>query len=70
MTHEFQVGELVLKRVIQRTKKRNVRKLGPNWEGSYIVLARGGNGSYTLVDQDMKTLERKWNSFHLKRCYV
>ena len=43
--HEFQGGDLVLKRVIQSTKEKNARKFGPNWEGPYIVVARGGNGS-------------------------
>jgi len=42
---EFQVGEIVIKRVIQSTKERNTGKLGPNWEGLYIVIAIGGNGS-------------------------
>jgi len=42
---EFQVGDLVLKRVIQSTKEKNTGKLGPNWEGPYSVMARGGNGS-------------------------
>jgi len=56
---EFQVGDLVLSRVIQRTKERNAGKLGPNWEGPYIVLARGGNDSYTLVDQARKTFGKK-----------
>jgi len=45
-----QVGDLILKWVIHRTKERNVGKLGPNWEGPYIVVAKGGNGSYTLAD--------------------
>ena len=26
-------------------------KLRPNWEGSYIIVARGGKGSYILADQ-------------------
>jgi len=56
---EFQVGDLVLKRVIQSTKERNVRKLGPNWKDPYIVVARGGNNSYTLADQDAKALEKQ-----------
>jgi len=47
-----------------------LRKLGPNWEGPYFVMARGGNGSYTLADQDGRTLGKQWNYFHLKRYYV
>ena len=63
---EFQVGDLVLKRVIQSTKERSAGKLRSNWEGPCIVVARGGNGLYTLADQDGKALEKQWNSFHLK----
>ena len=37
---KFQVGDLVLKLVIQSTKERNEGKLGPNWEGPYFVMAR------------------------------
>ena len=48
--YKFQFGDLVLKRVIQSTKEKNVRKLEPNWEGPYTVVARGDNGSYTLAD--------------------
>jgi len=47
---EFQVGYLVLKRVIQSTKEKNAGKLEPNWEGPYTVVVRGGYGSYNLVD--------------------
>jgi len=39
--------------------ERNMEKLGPNWEDPYIVSARGDNGSYTLADQDEKTLEKQ-----------
>ena len=37
--HKFQIGDLVLRRVIQSTKERNVRKLEPSWEGPYFVTA-------------------------------
>ena len=67
---EFQVGDLVLKRVIQSTKERNSGKLGQNWEGLYFIMARGGNGSYALADQDGRTLGKQWNFFHLKRYYT
>ena len=57
-TREFQVGNLVLKRVIQSTQEKNVGKFGPNWEGPYTVVAKGGKGSYTLVDQDRRMLNK------------
>jgi len=49
---------------------KDQEKLGPNWEGPYIVIAREGKGSYTLVDQDENQLYKQRNSFHLKRYYV
>jgi len=55
-----------LKRIIQSTQEKNDGKLGPNWEGPYTVVARGGKGSYTLVDQEGKMLNKPWNSFYLK----
>jgi len=30
---EFQIEDLVLRRVIQNTRQKNHEKLGPNWEG-------------------------------------
>jgi len=38
--------------------------------GSIIVVARGGNGSYTSVDKDRKALEKQWNAFHVKLYYM
>ena len=67
---EFLVGDLILRRVIQSTRQKDHGKLGPNWKGPYIIIARGGNGSYTLVDQGGSQLNKGWNSFHLKRYYM
>jgi len=47
---EFQIEDLVLRRVIQSTRQKDHRKLGPNWEGPYIITACKGNESYTLAD--------------------
>jgi len=60
---------MVLKRVVQSTLEKNTRKLRSNWEGPYTVVAREGKGSHT-ASQDGKTLDKQWNSFHLKRYYV
>jgi len=40
--HEFRVGDLILKRVIQSTKEKKTGKLRPNWEDPYFVVAKGG----------------------------
>jgi len=45
---------------------KDQRKLGPNWEGPYIIIARGGKRSYTLADEDGKILKKQWNFFHMK----
>ena len=57
-SREFQVGDLVLKRVIQTTWQKDQRKLRPNWEGPYIIIAWGGKESYTLVDQNGNQLKK------------
>ena len=67
---EFQIRVLILRRVIQRTRPKDHRKLRPNWEGPYIIIASGGNMSYTLVDQGRSQLNKQLNSFHLKRYYM
>ena len=56
---KFQVGDLVLKRVIQSTRQNDYEKLRPNWEGPYIITTRGGNSSYTLADQGRNQLNKQ-----------
>jgi len=56
--HEFQVRDVVLKRVIQTTWQIDQGKLGPNWEGPYTIIAWRGKGSYILADQDRKLLKK------------
>jgi len=67
---EFQIRDLVLRRVIQSTRQKDHGKLEPNWEGPYIFIACGGNGFYTLADQGKSQLNKQWNPFHLKRYYM
>ena len=56
-----------MKRVIQSTQEKNAGKLEPNWESLYTMVARGGEGSYTLAGQDRKTLDKQWSFFYLNR---
>ena len=44
----FLPGNLVLKDVILSTKKLNVEKLGPTWEGPYRVIKVSRPGTYWL----------------------
>ncbi|XP_075108946.1 uncharacterized protein LOC142180775 [Nicotiana tabacum] len=65
----FKVGELVLRKVIQRTQEVNVGKLRSIWEGPYRISAITSKGSYELDNQDGVKLPSNWNVTHLKRFY-
>jgi len=67
---EFQVEDLVLKRVIQTTREKDQGKFRPNWEGPYTIITRGSKRLYTFFDQGEKILKKQWNFFNLKRYYV
>ncbi|GJS75585.1 reverse transcriptase domain-containing protein [Tanacetum coccineum] len=45
-------------------------KLGPKWEGPYLVTEALGRGAYKLRDHNGKLLPRTWNVRNLKKCYV
>nr|XP_009780373.1 PREDICTED: uncharacterized protein LOC104229426 [Nicotiana sylvestris] len=65
----FQVGDLVLRKVMLHTKNTNDGKLGPNWEGPYRVAGITGKGSYKLEFGNGVQLPNNWNVAHLKRYY-
>ena len=52
----FQVGDLVLQKVVANTRSPNNGKLGPNWEGPYKVTSFAGIGAYRLIDMDGKSV--------------
>uniref|UniRef100_A0A2N9EUX0 Uncharacterized protein n=1 Tax=Fagus sylvatica TaxID=28930 RepID=A0A2N9EUX0_FAGSY len=58
----FQIGDLVLRKVMANTRRPNEGKLGPNWEGPYKVLSQAGHGAYRLEDLDGKPIPRPWNT--------
>ena len=43
-------GDLVLRKVVGKTKNPTWGKLGPNWEGPYCVTSVAGIGAYYLED--------------------
>ncbi|XP_075652779.1 uncharacterized protein LOC142623270 [Castanea sativa] len=45
---DFQVGDLVLRRVIGATKDASQGKLRPNWEGPYMITSWHRKGTYYL----------------------
>ncbi|XP_057808515.1 uncharacterized protein LOC131022994 [Salvia miltiorrhiza] len=51
-TQTFKLGNWVLRCVFQNTKEIGVGKLGPTWEGSYLITKLFGNDAYKLQDKD------------------
>ena len=45
---DFQVGDLVLRKVMGATRDPTQGKLGPNWEGPYRVTSWQRKGTYHL----------------------
>ena len=66
---QFNIGDLVLKRVSLATKNPAHGKLGPNWEEPYRVINCKRQGSYYLEALDWRKLEHPWNVEHLRRYY-
>ena len=68
-TRTFQVGDLVLRKIMANTRKSNEGKLRPNWEGPYKVLSQAGHGAYRLEDMDGKSIPRPWNTCNLRKYF-
>ena len=68
-TRGFQVGDMVLCKVVGNTREHTDGMLGPNWEGPYKVVAVGGTRAYRLQDMDEKDVSRPWNVLNLKKYY-
>ena len=62
-------GDLVLKKLMPARKNPSHGKLGPNWEGPYIISRVVRPGNYELQTKEGKTLQHAWNAEHLKRFY-
>ena len=65
----YKLGDLVLKKLLPARKDPTHEKLGPNWEGPYIVSRVVRPGNYELQTEKGKTLPHSWNAEHLKRFY-
>ena len=66
---EFEVGSLVLRRVVGNTKDPTDGKLAPNWEGPYKVIKLAGRSSYYLEDAEGKEIPRPWNASNLRKYF-
>ena len=65
----YKPGDLVLKKLLLARKNPTHGKLGPNWEGPYIVSRVVRPGNYELQIEEGKVLSHSWNVEHLKRFY-
>ena len=53
---DFQVGDLVPRKVIGATRDLSQGKLGPNWEGPYRIVSWQRKGTYHLETLDGQKL--------------
>ncbi|GKD63994.1 hypothetical protein Tco_1306102 [Tanacetum coccineum] len=65
----FKVGEYVYRKN-EASRVENLRKLGPKWEGPYLVVEAYQNGSYKLRIMDDREVPRVWHAINLRRCYL
>ena len=65
----YKPSDLVLKKLLPARKDPTHGKLGPNWEGPYIVSRVIQPGNYELQTKEGKILPHSWNAKHLKRFY-
>ena len=65
----YKPGDLVLKKLVPARKDPAHGKLGPSWEGPYIISRIIRPGNYELQTKEGKTLPHSWNVEHLKRFY-
>ena len=66
---DFQVGDLVLRRVMGVAKDPSQGKLGLNWEGPYRITSWQRNGTYQLETMDGRKFQHPWNTEHLWKYY-
>nr|POF02395.1 hypothetical protein CFP56_76759 [Quercus suber] len=64
---DFQVGDLVLRKVIGVARDPTQGKLSPNWEGPYRVMTWQRKGTYHLETLDGRELPHPWNAEHLRK---
>ena len=62
---DFQVGDLVLRKVMGTARDPTYRKLNPSWEGPYQVTSWQRKGIYHLEVLDGRKLHYPWNAEHL-----
>ena len=66
---DFQVRDLVLRKIMGTAKDSTQGKLGPNWEGPYKITSWQRKGTYHLEMLDGWNLQHPWNAKHLRKYY-
>ncbi|XP_065638615.1 uncharacterized protein LOC136071368 [Quercus suber] len=66
---DFQIGDLVLRKVMGATRDPSQGKLDPNWERPYRISSWQRKGTYLLETLDGRKLQHPWNTKHLRRYY-
>ncbi|XP_050258885.1 uncharacterized protein LOC126703866 [Quercus robur] len=66
---DFQVRDLVLRKVMGAARDPSQGKFGPNWEGPYRITSWQRNGTYHLETMDGQKLQHPWNTEHLRKYY-
>lgn len=65
----FQIGDLVLKKVMPHTKTTSHGVFDANWEGPYKICSVLWEGTYHLSDLNGNRVPKPWNTEHLKKYY-
>ena len=68
-SRDFHIGDLVLRKVTLNTTNPTDGKLGPNWEGPYVIISTTGTGAYYLENMDGKAISNPWNVSNLRKFY-
>ena len=66
---DFQVGDLVLRKVTCATRNPSQGKLEPNWEEPYRIASWQRKGTYHLETLVGQKLHHPGNIEHLKKYY-
>ena len=66
---DFEVGDLVLRKVMGAARDPTQGKLDPNWEGPYRITSWQRTGTYHLETIDGQKLPHPWNTEHLRKYY-
>jgi len=65
----YKVGDYVLRHNLA-SRAEPQGKLGPTWEGPYVIHEVLGKGAYKLSQLNGRTIPRSWNAAQLRKCYM